>query len=94
MFENISENDSSFEIVKLLNRIIDLLSEITEFSKSELKAISILESDKYLSRLLTFYKKNKKHVKRKHSKELLQALTEIAKAMNPNNQTNERGFRK
>lgn len=80
MFEPISNNEK-IEQIKLIRDLLERIEEITEFSESELKAISILESDEYLSSLLSFYKINKKHVKRKHSSELLEALKAIAKSM-------------
>lgn len=80
MFEPIS-NDSKAKQIELLYLLTQKIDEITEFSESELKAISILESDKYLSDLLTFYKNNKKHVKRKHANELLEAFRAVAKTL-------------
>lgn len=85
--EKESENDKIYE---LLNRILDSLDKITEFNDRELKAISILETDPFFKEYLDFFIQNKKHIKRKHSKEILQALANIASTLRQNNDTNKK----
>lgn len=83
LFEKIerkNDNTTQRDLI-LLNMLKDMINElkmITEFSDSELKAISLLETDKYLQDLLKYYILNKKHVKRKYSAELREVLAKIA----------------
>ena len=83
---NKSEIEST--LAKSLEKLIQMLSDITEFSQNELKALSLIESDRYFAHLLEYYSVNKKHLKRKHSKEILEALKEIAQSINANAQSN------
>ena len=87
------EKKTEIELAQSLNTLTNLLKEITEFSSYELKSISLLQSDKYLKELLTFFIANKKHIKRKYSKEILDALdkisTAIANTMNSDNMFNQ-----
>ncbi len=91
-FEKVDDKpkDGTIEITlaKSLEKLVDMLSNTTEFNANELKAISILYSDKYLKALLEFLESNRKHLKRKHSAEILQALQNIASCIsaNSNNQ--------
>lgn len=81
LFENVETQSDMLELIKLLQDLAKKIDNITEFSDSELKAISILESDSYLSELLSFYKINKKHIKRKHSLELIEIFKAIANSI-------------
>lgn len=76
-----TEMNNQIKIIELLDSLISKIDEITEFSESELMAISIIESDIYLSQYLKLYRENKKHVKRKHAAELLEALKAIANTL-------------
>lgn len=78
------ENTNAIRKIELIERLLDQIEQITEFSESELKAISILSSDMFLNEYLQLYMKTKKHVKRKHAKELLEALRAIAELDKPN----------
>lgn len=67
------------------NQIADILLEIskqvfkiTEFNPRELMAISMLYNHKYIRPYLDIYLANKKHYKRKHSKELLKMIEYIS----------------
>lgn len=89
------ENQNSIKIIDLLQQILNSINEITEFNERELKAISILETDPFFQEYLEFFIDNKKHVKRKHARELLESLKAIAEAIQPNeNITESRWFRK
>lgn len=86
LFESISENKDNTTKRDLL--ILDLLKDlmvevkgITEVNQNELKALSLIESDEFLKDLLSFYSSNKKHVKRKYSKEIIQIFEEMVKVM-------------
>lgn len=81
MFKPVSDNEK-IRIIDLIQDIIGKIDHITEYNENELMYISMLESDDYFAEMLSFYKENKKHVKRKHSKELLEALDKIAKTIN------------
>ena len=91
IFKQIEEKESENDkIYQLLNRILDSLDKITEFNDRELKAISILETDPFFKEYLDFFIQNKKHIKRKHSKEILQALANIASTLRQNNDSNKK----
>jgi hypothetical protein len=51
----------------------------------DVKAIAYCIRDKYMKPYVDEYVKNKKHIKRKFSKELIEALTQIAKCIQSNN---------
>lgn len=81
------ENQNSIKIVDLLQQILNSINEITEFNERELKAISILETDPFFQEYLEFFIDNKKHVKRKHARELLESLKAIAESLQSNENT-------
>ncbi len=87
------ENQQNIKIVDLLQQILDSIKEITEFNERELKAISILETDPFFEEYLRFFILNKKHVKRKHAKELLEALRNISDSMKETQTFFRGGFR-
>lgn len=68
-------------ILNLLTLIVKGLVSIKDLSKSQLMSISVLESDRYIHNYLKFLEENQKHVKRKHSHELSDALEKIASAL-------------
>lgn len=75
ILENINqESQREIALSKALEKLTDLFTAITEFSNKELKSISLLQTNKYLKDLLSFYVLNKKHVKRKYAKEILKAF--------------------
>lgn len=91
IFKQIEEKESEDDkIYQLLNRILDSLDKITEFNDRELKAISILETDPFFKEYLDFFIQNKKHIKRKHSKEILRALANIASTLRQNSDSNRK----
>jgi len=91
IFKQIEEKESENDkIYQLLNRILDSLDKITEFNDRELKAISILETDPFFKEYLDFFIQNKKHIKRKHSKEILRALANIASTLRQNSDSNRK----
>ena len=69
----IGENQSAKElaIAKALKGLTAKIDDITEFNTKELRAISILQTDKIYKKMFTFYLVNKKHLKRQFAKELL-----------------------
>jgi vacuolar-type H+-ATPase subunit I/STV1 len=66
-------NPKEVALSEALKSLTVLFTEITEFSTRELKALSLIQNDKYLSNMVKFYVKNKKHLSRKYAKEILQA---------------------
>lgn len=88
------EVNNQIKIIELLDSLLSKIDQITEFSESELKAISIIQNDQFLSQYLNEYRLTKKHVKRKHSKELLEALRSIANTLNQQEPDDKRWFRK
>lgn len=92
IFKKIDENEKNEkQIIQLLTRILTDLEGITEFNERELKAISILETDPFFKEYLDFYILNKKHIKRKHSKEILEALKTVASSLSFGNNQNPLG---
>lgn len=81
MFEIKKENKTEDVLLRSLWLIINELKDITEFKTNELKSLSFLQTDKYMQEILRFYVKNKKHVKRKHAREILEALEKISTAI-------------
>ena len=55
-----------------------MLDNITEYSMRDLVPLSMLQKHKYISPYLEFLKTNKKHIKRKHAKEVLHAIEKIS----------------
>ena len=53
-----------------LENMTELFKGITQFTRNELKSISMLQPDKYLNVLIAYWIDNKKHIKRKYSKEI------------------------
>lgn len=88
------EVNNQIKIIELLDSLLSKIDQITEFSESELKAISIIQNDQFLSQYLNEYRLIKKHVKRKHAKELLEALRSIANTLNQQEPDDKRWFRK
>lgn len=78
------DSEKEKAIAKALRDLTSYFKDITEFSERELKAISLLSTDKYLSEMVEQYILNKKHVKRKHSKEILKALELCTKESSTN----------
>ncbi len=86
LIKNNGNRESSLDktLANSLSKLVDMLSEITEFSQNELKALSILQTDKYFKEFLSFFVVNKKNLKRKHAEEILRALEEIGKCVSAN----------
>lgn len=90
-----TESKTQIVIANSIEKIVEYFNNITDFNSRELKAMSILMTNKYYANLLKFYIENKKHVKRKHAKEIMEALKIIAEASKiDNEQENELGFLK
>lgn len=68
------DNPKDKALSEALKILTDKFEQITEFSTKELKALSIIQTDKYLEGLITFYVANKRHVKRKYASEILKAF--------------------
>lgn len=75
---NKQENVLEKAVANSLSKLVNYLDNLTEYGNRELKSISVIENDKYLRNLLTKYEKNKKHVNRKFSKEILKAIKLIS----------------
>lgn len=78
-------NQKDSRLLDIVEKLVDILGTITEFNTSELMAISVLQTDKYYTEILDFYIRNKKHIKRKHAKEILEALNKISLNLGNNN---------
>lgn len=79
--KNEPEKDSNqeFELkIGLVREVLEQVKQITEFNEQELKAISMIQNDRYLQELLVFYIANKKHIRRKFSKEILDVFGKIS----------------
>ena len=61
-----------------IQRLVNMLDNITEYSMKDLVPLSMLQNHKYISPYLEFLKENKKHIKRKHAKEVLHAIEKIS----------------
>ena len=61
-----------------IKKLVDMLDNITEYSMRDLVPLSMLQKHEYIKPYLEFLKKNKKHIKRKHAKEVLQAIEKIS----------------
>lgn len=94
MTEVIKEFEKNFKVINKgkgdiekslaygLDKLIDFLGAITEYKRSELFAISLFHAeDKYLSHMVSEYRKEKKHVKRKFSKEIQKFGDSLTKAI-------------
>ena len=77
------QNPKDLALSKALELLTHLFDNITEFNKSELKSISLLQNDKYMKDMLTFFLLNKKHLKRKYSAEILKAFEMCSRDYNP-----------
>lgn len=74
-FQSVDQtNPKDKAIAEALNKLIGKFDIITEFNPYELKALSILQTDKYLTNMLKFFVVNKKHIKRKYANEILEAM--------------------
>ncbi|MBY9008139.1 MAG: hypothetical protein KGD63_15470 [Candidatus Lokiarchaeota archaeon] len=88
MVENIfksvnQQNPKDEALSKAVELLTHLFDNITEFNKSELKSISLLQNDKYMKDMLTFFLLNKKHLKRQYSKEILKAFEMCSRDYTP-----------
>jgi argininosuccinate lyase len=79
-------NEIDSKIANTLDLLIKGILNITEFNEKELKAISILQTDYRMKKYLAGYLSNKKHIKRKHSDELIKALKTISESISHGNQ--------
>lgn len=74
VFTNGSEsNELQIAIAGCLEKLTNILSNITEFKQNKLRSYSLLQNNKYIEKLLSYEIKNIKHIKRKHSQEILTA---------------------
>ena len=87
IFESVERKQDKMDVAlaSSLKILIGYVKEITEFNNSELKAISLIQTDKYLKKMLEYYVKNKKHLKRRHSKEIMKALENVSGNIHSNN---------
>lgn len=89
LFKNIIQKSQTEEnrdtLAKALETLIIAITNITEYSQRELKAISILSTNRYIKEMLELYVPNKKHLKRKHSLELLKSLKYVSQALSVSN---------
>lgn len=77
------DNTSKIENVlgETLKTLVEMLGNISEYTKGELLAYSIIETDKYLANLIKLVRANKKHIKRKHAPEIIEVTKAIAQAI-------------
>ena len=76
------DGDVEKSVANSLNTLMDYLGETTEYKRNELFAISLFQAeDKYLFNMLKFYVQNKRHLKRKFSKEVRETIGVISKAV-------------
>ena len=95
MFENVDQqNPKDIALSKALELLTHLFDNITEFNKSELKSISLLQNDKYMKDMLVFFLGNKKHLKRKYSAEILKAFEMCSRDYNPEKSLTDKIFRR
>lgn len=87
-------NPKDIALSKALELLTHLFDNITEFSKTELKSISLIQNDKYMKDMLTFFLENKKHLKRKYSKEILKAFEMCSRDYNPNKSLMDKMFKR
>ena len=76
-----SDNVLQETIAGLLKDFMKEFVQITEFSKNEIKALSLIENDKHLSKMVKYYNENKKHVNRVHASELLTLIKNLVEAL-------------
>jgi isocitrate dehydrogenase len=77
IFENIESKKDENDVNKIISEVVDQMRDITEFSNSELKSISLCLTDRFLAEMLKYYISNKKHIKRKYAKELIKILEKL-----------------
>lgn len=77
--KKISKDDTiENKIASVLLDVVHEMFKITEFKERELTEISKLSENRYLKPRLKIRLQNKKHLKRKHAKELLDTIKDIA----------------
>lgn len=91
---DVSKKDSLIEKVvsDSIKDLIEMIKNITEFNQNELKSLSMIQSIEPLEKLMHFYVINKKHLKRKHSMEVLRALKYVANAVSGLSNDDDKGF--
>jgi len=95
MFKGIDQvNPKDIALSKALELLTHLFDNITEFNKTELKSISLIQNDKYMKDMLTFFLENKKHLKRQYSKEILKAFEMCSRDYNPDKSLIDKMFRR
>lgn len=81
-----TENVLDVALAKGLETLTTGLVNITEFSNYDLKAISVLQEVKHFVPYLNFYIHNKKHIRRKHAKELLTGIKHFSRKVIENSE--------
>ena len=95
MFRGLDQtNPKDVALSKALELLTQLFNNITEFNKTELKSISLIQNDRYMKDMLTFFLQNKKHLKRKYSKEILKAFEMCSRDYNPNKSLIDKMFKR
>jgi hypothetical protein len=92
---NSKENPLENTLAKSLEKLVDLISQTTEFTQNELKSYTLIKTDKHLAFLMQYYENNKKHLKRKFIAELILALKEVSSciaSVNANNNVNNQMY--
>lgn len=82
------QSDLEITLALSLEKLVDKLDDITEFSMRDLVPLSMLHHHKYIKPHIEYLEKNKKHLKRKHAKELLQVVKDIASMIHIGNYIN------
>lgn len=72
-----SESELDKSVSKALKKLTSMLDNITEYSKNDIMALSMIQTDPILKEMTNFFILNKKHIKRKHSKEILSAYKHL-----------------
>lgn len=86
MFENPQKEDKFRNtLANAIDKLVDKFENITEYNSYELKSLSLLQTDKYLRKMLTFFIDNKKHLNRKYANEII----ELAKTFSESGRSNE-----
>lgn len=78
---NNKENKTDKVLADSLSKLVGMMDNLTEYSNRQILPLSLLQANKYYAKYLEFYIKNKKHVKRKFSKELLKVITAISETI-------------
>lgn len=65
-------------IAKSIEHLVNELTNITEYTPRDLLPLSMYAHDRFILPHFSVFIKNKKHYKRKHSKEILEALEKIS----------------